>query len=79
MAAKWKGAVMPTYVAFGKDFGVTVDAEPEEVAKKFSDVSPGQLVQFQGTQQQSVYPYFLNGGSAAYIVRVDPGSSESPS
>jgi hypothetical protein len=42
---------MPTYVAFGKDFGVTVDAEPEEVAKEFSAVPPGQLVEFQGTQQ----------------------------
>jgi hypothetical protein len=70
---------MPTYVAFGKDFGVTVEAEPEEVAKKLAAVPPGQLVQFQGTQQQSVYPYFLNGGSTVYIVAVDPGSSESPS
>jgi hypothetical protein len=70
---------MPTYVAFGKDFGVTVDADPEEVAKKFSAAQPGQLVHFQGTQQQSVYGYFLNGGSAAYIVRVDSGSSSSDS
>jgi hypothetical protein len=72
---------MPTYVAFGNNFGVTVDAEPEEVAKKFSAAPPGELVLFQGTQKQSVYSYFLNGGSAAYIVRVgsDSGSSESPS
>lgn len=35
---------MPTYVAFGKDFGVTVDAEPEEVAKKFSAVPPARAV-----------------------------------
>jgi hypothetical protein len=45
---------MPTYVAFGKDFGVTVDAEPEEVAKKLAAAQPGQFVQLQATQQQSV-------------------------
>lgn len=65
---------MPTYVAFGKDFGVTVDAEPEEVAKKFSAVPPGQLVQFQGTQQQSVYGFFLNGGNVCYIASTSSGS-----
>jgi hypothetical protein len=71
---------MPTYVAFGKDFGVTVDAEPEEVAKKLAAAQPGQFVQLQATQQQSVYPYFVNGGGTAYIVQVAPGSSsESPS
>jgi hypothetical protein len=67
---------MPSYIAFGKDIGITVDAEPDEVAEKLAGASPGKLVPFEGTTERRAasrkkkQTFFVNGGGMAYVVRI---------
>jgi hypothetical protein len=68
---------MPTYVAFGKDFGITLDAEPDEVTEKLASIPSGHFTEFQGTQKSGGQRYLLNGGGVCYVVRI--GAGEEPS
>jgi hypothetical protein len=70
---------MPSHIAFGKDFGITVDAEPDEIAERLAAASPGELVPFEGTlkthraiekRRMKKQTFFVNRGGLAYIVRV---------
>jgi hypothetical protein len=61
---------MPTYAAYGNNFGITLDAEPDEVAAKLASVPPGQLVEFEVTEKGKQQRYLLNGGALCWIVRV---------
>jgi hypothetical protein len=69
---------MPTYVAFGNNFGVTVDLEPDEVAKELAAAPPGHLVEFTVKERGKEERYLLNGGAVCWIVRV-PSEPEPPS
>jgi hypothetical protein len=67
---------MPSYIAFGKDIGITVDAESDEVAEKLAAASAGKLVPFEGTTERRAaskkkkQTFFVNGGGMAYVVRI---------
>jgi hypothetical protein len=69
---------MPTYAAYGNNFGITLKAEPDEVAAKLASAPPGQLVEFTVMERGKEERYLLNGGAVCWIVRV-PAEPEPPS
>jgi hypothetical protein len=69
---------LPTYAAYGNNFGITLDAEPDEVAAKLASAPQGQLVEFEVTEKGKQQPYLLNGGALCWIVRVPPEQAPPP-
>jgi hypothetical protein len=58
---------MPTYVAFGNNFGITLDAEPDEVAEKLASLPAGHFAEFQGaTRAEQSGIYSTAEGSATW-------------
>jgi hypothetical protein len=69
---------MPTYVAFGKDFGITLEDEPEDVAEKLASAPPGRLVEFDAAEKGERTRYLVNGGGVCWVVRVGAPDDDKP-